>query len=86
MIGFLFSPIGKMLGAAVVAVLVVGGAFTYGKSVGRQGAAVEAAQNALNRIEDVEKNNADFLALPDRERCLVFMRDSGLPKEHCLER
>ncbi len=60
--------------------------YQWGKQAERDSAALEAAQGALNRIEDMEKNNADFLALPDRERCLVFMRDSGLPEDSCDER
>nr|CAD6413100.1 hypothetical protein REQ54_01106 [Rhizobium sp. Q54] len=86
MLAFLANPLARALGGLVVAGLAVGGAYAYGKSIGRQGAAVEAARNALDRIEDMEKNNADFLALSDRERCLVFMRDSGLPEDHCAER
>lgn len=46
-------------------------------------AKLAAAHAALERIETMEKNNADFLALPDHERCLVFMRDSGLPASEC---
>lgn len=86
MLAFLANPLTRALGGLLAAALIVGGAFTYGKAVGRQGAAVEAANNALDRIEEMEKNNADFLALPDRERCLVFMRDSGLPEDYCAGR
>lgn len=86
MLAFLLSPIGKALGAAVVAVGVISSVFLYGKSVGRQESRVEAVNEALERIETMEKNNEDFLALPDRERCLVFMRDSGLPVEECDQR
>lgn len=70
---------GFALGAAISAAPV----YFYGKSVQRSEARAEAALDALKRIEDMEKNNADFLALPDRERCLVFMRDSGLPDDLC---
>ncbi|MFN7091524.1 MAG: hypothetical protein ACK4P4_13295 [Allorhizobium sp.] len=49
----------------------------------RQAVQLAAAEAALNRIEDMEKNNADFLALPDRERCVLFMLDSGLPVDNC---
>ena len=86
MLALLGNPLTRALGGLLVAALIVGSSYTYGKAVGRQGAAVEAANNALDRIEDMERNNADFLALPDRERCLVFMRDSGLPEDHCAER
>lgn len=74
--------VGVLAGAALIMPL----SYHWGKSAERESAALEAAENALNRIEDMEKNNADFLALPDRERCLVFMRDSGLPEDSCNER
>jgi hypothetical protein len=51
----------------------------------RQEIVAEQAKLALQRIENLEKNNADFNSLPDRERCLVFMRDSGLPESNCSE-
>lgn len=51
----------------------------------REKIVAEQAKLALERIEKLEKNNAEFLALPDRDRCLVFMRDSGLPESHCSE-
>ena len=70
---------GFALGAAISAAPV----YFYGKSVQRHETRAEAALEALDRIQDMENNNADFLALPDRERCLVFMRDSGLPTDVC---
>lgn len=79
---FLKIGVGALLGAA----LLMPVAYQWGKGAERQRAGVEAAHNALNRIKDMEKNNADFLALPDRQRCLVFMRDSGLPESECDQR
>jgi hypothetical protein len=51
----------------------------------RERAAIQSEQAAiaLKRIKDLEKNNADFNKLSDRDRCLVFMRDSGLPDAGC---
>lgn len=43
----------------------------------------DAALEALDRIAEMEKNNANFKSLDARERCLVFMRDSGLPESGC---
>jgi hypothetical protein len=54
-----------------------------GEATERADARLEAHEEALQRIQNMEKNNADFLGLPDRERCLVFMRDSGLPDSAC---
>jgi hypothetical protein len=45
----------------------------------RQAAQIRAGKEALDRVQTLEKNNANFRNLSDRDRCLVFMRDSGLP-------
>jgi len=37
----------------------------------------------VQRIKQLEKSNAEFNRLSDRDRCLVFMRDSGLPDGTC---
>ncbi|QIG75020.1 hypothetical protein EVC14_022 [Rhizobium phage RHph_I3_18] len=70
---------GLVLGAALV--------FYPAKWIGagdeRQAQQVKAAKEALERINTLEKNNANFRNLPARDRCLVFMRDSGLPAETC---
>lgn len=73
---------GAILGAALIA----GPVYLSGKSEGRVEAAAIAAAEAINRIQDLEKNNANFRALPSRDRCLVLMRDSGLPDSECGQR
>ncbi|MFK0385004.1 hypothetical protein [Agrobacterium sp. NPDC090273] len=74
-------------GAMACAVALSAGAFHLGKSVGRSTERAEielkAAKNALNRITDMEKNNASFRDLTPRHRCLAFMRVSGLPDSAC---
>jgi hypothetical protein len=70
-------------GAAIGAVLVFYPAKWIGRSEGRAAVQAEAAKEALARIDNLEKNNANFRKLSDRDRCLVFMRDSGLPDEAC---
>jgi hypothetical protein len=50
-----------------------------GRELERAAARIEAAK----RIQDMEKNNAQFRSLSARDRCLAFMRDSGLPASHC---
>ncbi len=70
MLAFFLSPIGKALGAAVVAVGVVVGAFTYGKSVGRQGAAVEALEKQVQAYKDRNDENAAVEALDPLALCL----------------
>jgi hypothetical protein len=71
------------LGALAGAALIAMPAYLYGRHEEGEAARIEAAKNALNRIEKLEKNNADFRKLSDRDRCLVFMRDSGLPEREC---
>ncbi len=65
------------------AVILSTGAYQLGKREGRSETQIEAAKEALDRINTLEKNNASFRKLPDRDRCLVFMRDSGLPDSAC---
>lgn len=71
--------VGAFAGAALLSVA----SFQIGKREGKATAEVEAAKAALNRINTLEKNNASFRNLTDRDRCLVFMRDSGLPDSAC---
>jgi hypothetical protein len=70
---------GIALGAALSAVPV----YFYGKSIQRSETRAEAALDALDRIQTMEENNASFSKLSDRGRCIVFMRDSGLPTDLC---
>ncbi len=74
----------KMGAAAVVgAALLSAASFQIGKREGKSVTQIEAAKAALNRINTLEKNNASFRSLSDRHRCLLFMRDSGLPDSAC---
>lgn len=68
-----------VLGAALLSIA----SFHVGKREGKSAAQIEAAKEALNRINNLEKNNASFRNMSDRHRCLVLMRDSGLPDSAC---
>lgn len=68
-----------ILGAAVLSTA----SFQVGKREGKSAAKIEAAREAVKRINTLEKNNASFRNMSDRHRCLVFMRDSGLPDSAC---
>jgi hypothetical protein len=70
------------VGAVCLALGTAAGTW-HGKGLGRAEAAAEAAKLALERVQELEKNNANFKNLSDRDRCLVFMRDSGLPENNC---
>ncbi len=70
---------GIVIGAAIAA----GPVYLYGRSDGKAMARLEAATEAIVRMETLEKNNANFKTLSDRDRCIVFMRDSGLPIDGC---
>lgn len=70
-------------GAALGASLAFYPAKLIGRSEGRAAIQAEAAKEALDRIDNLEKSNASFRKLSDRDRCLVFMRDSGLPDSAC---
>jgi hypothetical protein len=38
---------------------------------------------ALRRVQNMEKAHEQFRTMPDRDRCLAIMRDSGLPASAC---
>jgi hypothetical protein len=86
-----FIPDAIKIPAIGVVGLVVGAGLMFlpakwiGATGERQVIAAQAAKEALNRIQNLEKNNAAFKTLPARERCLVFMRDSGLPESSCVD-
>lgn len=67
------------LGAALLSIA----SFQVGKREGKSAAQIGAAKEAVKRINNLEKNNASFRDMSDRHRCLVFMRDSGLPDSAC---
>ncbi|MDW5313718.1 hypothetical protein [Rhizobium sp. PL01] len=70
-------------GAIVGAALMAMPACIYGQRVERDIAAIETGKNALERIQKLERNNAEYENLSARDRCLVFMLDSGLPDSAC---
>ncbi|WP_312619014.1 hypothetical protein [Agrobacterium pusense] len=70
-------------GGLLCAALLASGSYWLGKREGRSQTQIEAVKEALDRINELEKNNASFRSLTDRGRCLVFMRDSGLPDSAC---
>jgi len=57
--------------------------YLTGKSAGRAERDAAAAKTALERIEQLDQNNAAFKNGTDRDRCLIFMRDSRLPVSNC---
>ncbi|UXS33977.1 hypothetical protein FY152_17595 [Agrobacterium tumefaciens] len=74
----------KLIAAVIVgAALLSFASFQIGKREGKSDAEIAAAKEAVNRINTLEKNNASFRNMSDRHRCLVFMRDSGLPDSAC---
>lgn len=79
------------LGGGLGVGLIVGASIAYptgylkGKSAGKEEVRAEAAVEAIDRIENMEERNANFSNLPDRERCRIILRDSGLPVERCAD-
>ena len=76
-------------GLIVAAVMIILGyhfnAVRQARNEGREQERAAARIEAAKRIQDMEKNDANFRALPARERCLAFMRDSGLSEQHCRD-
>ncbi len=65
------------------ALIATGPIYLYAKSAARTELQAEAGKEALNRISEMEKTNAGFKNLPASDRCIAFMRDSGLPESEC---
>jgi hypothetical protein len=42
-----------------------------------------ALRQAITRVQTMEKNNANFRTLSERDRCLALALDSGLPNSAC---
>lgn len=70
-------------GALLGATLAYGPAYLHGKSIEKSQIEAEAAKEALERIQQLEKNNEAFKSLSDRDKCVEFMRFSGLPDTEC---
>ncbi|TLX12281.1 hypothetical protein [Rhizobium sp. MHM7A] len=79
-------PVVLALGLVLGAVASYYPAKWIGAREERRAQQVKAAKEALDRINTLEKNNANFRNLPAFERCRVFMRDSGLPADECGQR
>lgn len=69
MLAFLLSPIGRTLGAAVIAIGAVSGVYLYGKSVGRQGAAVEALEKSVEVLRERNEINDEVSASDAADLC-----------------
>lgn len=74
---------GALLGALAVYAYAQAVSLPAARSEGSALERAAAAAEAINRIQELEKNNATFRSLTSRDRCLVLMRDSGLPDAEC---
>lgn len=54
-----------------------------GEIRGRAAAEREAMRTAIDRVEKLEKSNAKFNSGTAHDRCVIFMRDSGLSVKEC---
>lgn len=74
----------KIGGAAVIGALLASGpVFLYARSVERTALEATAARDALERLGQMEKNDAKFKEKSPHDRCLEFMRFSKLRAEDC---
>lgn len=81
MIAFLLSPIGRTLGAAVIAIGAVSGVYLYGKSVGRQNAAVEALEKSVEVLRERNEINDEVSSSDAAALCAHY----GLPDDEQRE-
>ena len=76
-------------GLIVAAVMIVLGyhfnAVRQARNEGREQERAAARIEAGKRIIEMERQNEQFRSLSARERCLAFMRDSGLSERHCAD-
>ncbi len=74
-------------GLIVAAVMIVLGyhwnAVRQARNEGREMERAAARIEAGKRIIEMERSNETFRSLPARERCLAFMKDSGLQPSNC---
>ena len=74
-------------GLIVAGIMIVLGyhynAVRQARNEGREQERAAARIEAGKRIIEMERNNAEFSKLSARDRCLAFMRDSGLSADHC---
>ena len=73
------------IGVAAVlgALLASGPVFFYGQHKGEQNAELKAKTEALERIQEMDKNNAKFRNASQYDRCVILLRDSGLSIDGC---
>lgn len=83
MIGLLASPVTRWLFGAAVAVGVLASIYAKGRIDGKEAMRQTAIIEAGKRIKQLETNNDAFRNSSARERCLAFMRHSGLPDTAC---
>jgi len=76
------AVLGALAGAALITGVVV-----YARHDAYQQAVadtkVAAAKDALIRVSTMEHNNVAFKNMSLLQRCLAYMRDSGLPASAC---
>lgn len=82
---WLRSPIGKFIAGVVIFMVWLSWHDKKLKDEVRAEIIAEQSALAIKRVETLEKNNAAFRNGTDRDRCLIFMHDSGLPESHCSQ-
>lgn len=85
MLAFFLTPIGKTMGAAVIAIAAVSGVYLYGKSAGRQETAVEALEKSVEVLRERNEINDQVSASDAADLC----GDYGLSDDHereCVRR
>ena len=83
---FLFGPVGRYLLICFGLLLVIAEIDHRGYARGKADTLEASRIEAGKRILTMEKHDETFRRLPARDRCLAFMRDSGLPDIACDER
>ena len=81
---YLYAGIAAALaGLFITHKLLVWSAHSQGFKAGVASEQTKARIEAGKRITEMETNDEAFRKLPAADRCRAFMRDSGLPEQHC---
>ena len=72
LLSFALSPLGKALGALVLAAAIVGGAYTLGRHDGRAALAAELAADRITILKDGKEIDHEVLGADDDALCALL--------------
>lgn len=83
LVAFAIGPIGRYVVASGFAIAFLFGVYMKGRADGASSIERQAIRNAASRVHQMEKDNAEFRNLSERDRCRALAQSSGLPVNIC---